>query len=79
MKNKKNILFNHFPIDNNRIESKTLPDYFSSMGHNVYSVFEKTGNKNRRFYSLHAGVNQPVIRLEKSELQKIEFDLSGTQ
>lgn len=70
-----NILFVHFPVDNNRIESKTLPDYFVERGHRVHSIFEKTNNKNRHFYSLHKGLNKPVTKINKEDLEKENFDL----
>lgn len=67
-----NILFLHFPIDNNQVESKSLPDYFATKGHNVYSCFEK-GERN--FYSKHCGVNLPVVSVRKEKIKEEKFDL----
>lgn len=65
------ILFLHFPIDNDQIESKTLPDYFSSMGHEVYSAFEK---KERNFYSIHNGIDKPITKVNKNFIKQIKFN-----
>ena len=67
-----NILFLHFPVDNNQIEGKYLPDFFATMGHKVFSVFEK---RQRNFYSKHKGTKLPVVELLKEEIRKIKFDL----
>lgn len=67
-----NILFLHFPIDNNQIESKVLPDFFAEKGHNSYSCFEKG---ERCFYSIHKGINKEVISTNKELLQNIKFDI----
>lgn len=66
-----NILFLHFPIDNNQIESKVLPDFFAEKGINSYSCFEKG---ERCFYSIHRGINKEVIPINKELLQNIKFD-----
>lgn len=66
-----NFLFLHFPVDNNQIESKTLPDYFASKKHNVFSMFEKG---DRKFYSIHTGINKPIIQIEKEKLKDVCFD-----
>lgn len=67
-----NILFLHFPIDNNQIEAKYLPDFFATKGHEVFSVFEK---KQRNFYAKHRGVKLPVVNFLKDEIKEIKFDL----
>ena len=67
-----NILFLHFPIDNNQIESKTLPDFFATKGHNVYSCFEK-GKRN--FYSRHLGKSKIKSFSDRAHLLNIDFDL----
>jgi len=66
------VLFLHFPIDNFQIESRSLPDYFASKGHTVYSVFEKN---QRNFYSKHFGVDVPVLSLKKEKIANEEIDL----
>ena len=67
-----NILFLHFPIDNNQIESKILPDFFSSKGHRVFSLFEK---KERKFCSIHKGINKKTASIEKKLLKEVNFDV----
>lgn len=66
-----NILFLHFPIDSNQIESKILPDFFSSKGHCVFSLFEK-GSRN--FCAIHNGINKNVTIIDKKFLEKVDFD-----
>jgi len=71
-----NFLFLHFPVDNNQIEAKTLPDYFAEKNLKVFSLFEK-GKRN--FCSIHKGIDKKAEPVNKELLKNIKFDVIITK
>jgi len=67
----KNALFVHFPIENEQIESLSLPRHFAKKGINTYVTFHK-GN---RHYDYKLDVNGNVINVNNAETFSLEFDI----
>lgn len=66
-----NILFVHFPSDNDQIEGLSLPKYFASQGHEVYCTFHK-GNRNFDYRITKDG---EVLSIELDEIVSNNFEI----
>lgn len=66
-----NVLFVHFPIENEQIESLSLPRYYAKKGINTYVTFHK-GN---RHYDYKVNESGTIINVNNAEIFAIDFDL----